>query len=87
MPSVTIRDLSRNTSEVIDGVRETGRPAFVTRNGRPVAVLTPLNEEDLEDYLLATHPEIIQSIAEAERDIAAGRTISFDDLFASIDNE
>lgn len=87
MPSVTIRDLSRNTSEVIDGVRDSGRPALVTRNGRPVAALVPLSEEDLEDFLLATLPEFVESMAEADADAAAGRTISFDALFASIDNE
>jgi prevent-host-death family protein len=52
MASVTLRELARNTASVISAIEVSGRPALVTRNGRPVAALVPVNEAALEDWLL-----------------------------------
>lgn len=54
MSVVSIRDLSRNPSAVVDEVERSGRPAIVTRNGKPVAALVRIDQEALEDWLLAT---------------------------------
>ena len=54
MSVVSIRDLSRNPSAVVDEVERSGRPAVVTRNGKPVAALVRIDQEALEDWLLAT---------------------------------
>jgi prevent-host-death family protein len=43
---VTVRELSRNTSEVLDRVRG-GETIEVTRNGEPVAVLSPPDIEEI----------------------------------------
>lgn len=39
MATVTIRELVRQVSGVVNEVRTTGRPTFVTHRGTPVAVL------------------------------------------------
>jgi prevent-host-death family protein len=51
--TVSIRELQRNASRVVEHVSATGRPALVTRHGHPVAALVPVGERDLEDYMLA----------------------------------
>ncbi|MGD1032895.1 MAG: type II toxin-antitoxin system Phd/YefM family antitoxin [Candidatus Dormibacteria bacterium] len=74
MATVTLRELARNTASVIQGVQSSGRPALVTRNGRPVAALLPIDETALEDWLLGQAPAATRVGAEADPDLAAGRT-------------
>lgn len=85
MNMVGIRDLSRNASRVVEEVHESGRPALVTVNGRPTALLTPIDEDALEDYLLANAPEFVASRAEAERDLAEGSTRDMNELFDELE--
>jgi len=80
MPVVGIRELSRETSRVVEGVHTSGRPTVVTRNGRLVAAIVPIAEDDLEDWVLANAPEYVQSMAEADEELAEGRTTSLADL-------
>ena len=64
MSIVSIRDLGRNPSGVVDEVARSGRPALVTRNGRPVAALVRLDQVALEDWALASvgDPALGQSL-------------------------
>ncbi len=82
MPVVNIRELARETSRVVSQVAATGRPALITRGGKPVAALMPVDAQDLEDWVLANHPNFLKSYAEAERDFAEGRSISLDRYLA-----
>ncbi|MGH9078124.1 MAG: type II toxin-antitoxin system Phd/YefM family antitoxin [Acidimicrobiales bacterium] len=72
MPTVGIRELANNTSAVVDEVARSGRPALVTRHGRPVAAVVPVDEEELLDYVLANAPEYVRSMAEADAALARG---------------
>jgi prevent-host-death family protein len=72
--SVSIRDLSRNTSKVVDDVSTSGRPAIVTKYGRAVAAVVPIDEIELEDFILASASQYVRSIREAEEDLRRGRT-------------
>lgn len=74
MPSVSIRELSRNPSKVVAEVAATGRPALVTRHGRAVVALVPIDEDELEDFVLSYAPEFIRSRKEADEDLRRGRT-------------
>jgi prevent-host-death family protein len=83
MPIVNIRQLARRTSEVIGTVARTKRPAVVTKGGRPVAVVSALEADDLEDWILANAPEFVQAMREGDADLAAGRTVSLEDYLAT----
>jgi prevent-host-death family protein len=72
MATVTIRELGRQVSGVVNEVRTTGRPAFITNRGTPVAVLLPLDAEQLEDFILANAPEYVASMREADEAIEQG---------------
>lgn len=76
MPSVTLRELARNTAAVIQGIESSGRPALVTRNGKPVAALVPIDEAALEDWLLDRAPAITRTVAEADPTLEADRVSS-----------
>ena len=81
MDWVGIRELANRAGGIVDKGTSTGRPALITKRGRPVAALVPLDEEGLEDWVLANAPEFTRSMAEADEDLAAGRTRSaFDAL-------
>ncbi|MGH2445220.1 MAG: type II toxin-antitoxin system Phd/YefM family antitoxin [Candidatus Limnocylindria bacterium] len=76
MPTISIRDLARRSSQVVDGVTRSGRPGIITRRGRPVAALIAIDPEGLEDFVLASAPEYARSIKDADADLAKGRTRS-----------
>jgi prevent-host-death family protein len=80
-----VRELARNASAIVRRVTDTGRPAIVTNRGEPVAVVLPLDPEELEDYVLANAPRFVRSMREADRDFADGRTVEAEEFFASID--
>ncbi len=82
-----MRDLSRNARRVVQAVAQTGRPALVTVNGRPMAALVPIDAAELEDFILANAPEFIASMREAEEDLAAGRTRPAGELFDELDQD
>lgn len=64
MNVVSIRDLSRNPSAVVDEVERSGRPALVTRNGKPIAALVRIDQDRLEDWLQSAvgDPPISESL-------------------------
>ena len=80
---VNVRELSRNTSKVIDSVAKTKRPTLVTRDGRPVAALYPVESGAWEDWVLENAPEFVASMREAQEDLKAGRAITLDQYFAN----
>jgi prevent-host-death family protein len=57
MSVVSIRDLSRNPSAVVDEVERSGRPALVTRNGIPIAAIVRIDQDKLEDWVQSSAGE------------------------------
>ena len=78
MSVVNIKELGRSASAVVAAVVDTRRPAVITRSGRPVAALVPLDADAaailLEDWALAHAPEFARSRAAADGE-TAGRTV------------
>lgn len=70
-------DLKNRTNELLRRVMK-GEPVIVTFRGKPAAAITPLTEDDLEDFILEHSPKIRKMIAEAEADRKAGRVIPFE---------
>lgn len=83
MPVINVRELARSTSSVISAVSRTRRPTLVTRGGKPVVALVPLDSDDLEDWILANAPEFVRSRAEAEADLREGRVMSLETYLGS----
>lgn len=80
MVSVNVRELARNTSKVIDEVERRHRPTLVTRGGRPVAALVPIDPDALEDWILANAPEFVKGMRRADEELRRGETVSIDVL-------
>ena len=56
-----------------------GNPVIITYRGKPAASLTPLSEDDLEDFILENSPKIRRMIAQGEKDIREGKVTSLED--------
>src|SRR3954468_17951996 len=79
---VPVRRLSRETYAVIDEVRRSGEAATVTNRGAPVADIRPVGEDDARRFaaaVAAQSREFMDSLREADRDLAAGRAVTLDD--------
>lgn len=51
MRFASVRELSQNPSKFVD----LGEPVIITKHGRPVRALVPMDEGELEDFILAQH--------------------------------
>ncbi len=58
----TMRDLNKRTTSIMNQVENTGKPAFITRHGRFVAIITPLKSGQIESHVLA---EMAREIGES----------------------
>ena len=79
MPFVNVRDLHNHTTEILRQA-EGDVPIFVTRYGKPIAVIRGLAQEDLEDLTMLTDLKLSKGLEEAPFDVAAERVSSFDEL-------
>lgn len=84
MAAVNVRELARNTSKVIRDVARRKRPTIVTRGGRPVAAVVPIDADALEDWILANAPEFVQGMRKADKELRLGQTVGMDEAFASL---
>lgn len=88
MGTVGVRDLGQRASAVVAAVEKTKQPTLVTRHGRPVAVLMPINEDDFYDYVLAHAPEYVQDMRAADAAIDRGEFgRPIDDVLTDLDAE
>ncbi len=84
MRFATVRDLKNRTSELLRRAAG-GAHVLITSHGRPVAMLTGMNEADLEDWVLANDPELRASIEAAYRDSLKGGGIPLDQVIRDIE--
>jgi antitoxin (DNA-binding transcriptional repressor) of toxin-antitoxin stability system len=72
---------------VVDEVIRTGRPAIITRHGRPVTAMVALDPDELEDFVLARAPEFTRSMSDADADLRAGRARPATDVFTELERD
>ena len=68
----SITELKRNTREILDQVRQSGRPVVLTVNGKADAVL--IDARTFEKHLSASN--LARLLVPAEEDVRSGRTRS-----------
>ncbi len=76
-------ELKNKTNEILREVMK-GSPVIITYRGKPAASLTPLTEDDLEDFVLENSPKIQKMISEAEGDIKKGKVVSLKDYLSKL---
>ena len=86
METTSLSDLKAHLSEYADRAEREHERFSITRNGRPAVVLVSADEwESLQETLFwLSQPRIHEDLAEAEADIAAGRTYDEDQVRARL---
>jgi len=84
MQTLPISKVKDKLNEYVDAVAITSDQVMITKNGSPAAVLIGADEwESIQETLFwLSQPRIRETIAEAEEDIAAGRTHGEDEIRA-----
>lgn len=85
MRFVSTKDLSRSPSRYVDMAAD-GECVVITRNGKPRAVLAEMNEEDMEDFILARHLDLDEAFARARQEHAGGQTASAEELLTRLES-
>ena len=49
----TMRELNQQTARIMNEIEKTGKPAFITRHGRFVAIIRPLSPAQVESRVIA----------------------------------
>lgn len=84
MPFVSMRDLQRNTAQIVNDATDSGKPVVVTRHGKPVAILTATDEDAFEDWMLARLPDLTADAGEALEAAESGIARKAGEVFADI---
>jgi prevent-host-death family protein len=82
--AVNVRELARNTSKVIGDVARRKRPTIITRGGRPVAAVVPIDADALGDWILANSPEFVRGMRKADKELRLGQTVGMTEAFSSL---
>jgi PHD/YefM family antitoxin component YafN of YafNO toxin-antitoxin module len=77
--TIGVRELARRASSIVNDIEQKKEPALVTRRGRPVVYMLPVDSEEFEDFVLAHAPEFVEGMAAADDELAAGETVSLAD--------
>lgn len=79
MKFANVKELQKDTSGIISRV-EKGEDVIITKRGKPAAVIYPLSEDEIEDYMIEHSPSIRRKIEEGLKDRKEGKTILLRDL-------
>jgi prevent-host-death family protein len=85
MPKVGVRELKNRASEILRAVREEGAEYIITYQGRPMAILLPVDEKELEDYVLSHHPHFVELRERARQAIHQGEFVTSQELQALLE--
>lgn len=77
MATVPLAQAKTNLSKLVDSASSTHERITVTKNGRRAAVILGAEDYDslLETLEILSDPDAMRDLAEADRDIAEGRTV------------
>lgn len=79
MKFANVKELQRDASGII-GLVEKGEDVIIMKRGKPAAVIYPLTEDEVEDYMIQHSPTIRKKIEEGLKDMREGKIIPLRDL-------
>lgn len=81
MRFITVREFSRSPSKYIS-LSSSGNDIVITKNGRPVALLSEFSEDDIEDFILARHFNLENEFRIAKTELMRNETVSLNELLS-----
>ena len=61
MKFVTVRELKINGSDVLNRLQ--GEDAIITKRGKPIAALVPIDEDSIEEFIIAHNPKFLAQLS------------------------
>ncbi len=86
MRFINIRELSRSPSKYVKLANEEN-DVIITKNGHPYALLSKINDDELEDYILAKHLGLENEFDIAKKELLSGKTKNVHDLLDDVKTE
>ena len=84
MKRASVADIKSHFNDFLKAT-EAG-PVVVTRNGKPVAVILGIQDEEALERLLMAHSPRLQAIVEASRkEIREGKVLSHEEFWAGVE--
>ena len=82
MPTIGVRELREQTSEVLRQVREAQAEYIITYQGKPIALLLPVNSETVEEAMVQAGRKSVSDglatwrrvLAEVQKDWPTGKS-------------
>jgi antitoxin (DNA-binding transcriptional repressor) of toxin-antitoxin stability system len=87
MSTIGVRELARHTSSIINDIEQNKEPTLVTRRGRPVVYMLPVDSEEFQDFVLAHAPQFVDGMAAADIELATGETVSLAEARAELETD
>jgi prevent-host-death family protein len=87
MPIYGVGELNQQGSKILAQLEEDGEPVVITKQGRPIAVLSALEGEQVRDLTLSLAPAFVERRRRAEEDLRAGRTRSVSEAREELERE
>ena len=86
MQFINIRELSRSPSKYVKLANEEN-DIIITRNGHPYALLLKIDDDELEDFILAKHFNLENEFNIAKQELLSGKTQNAHDLLNDVTRE
>ncbi len=87
MAVIGLRELSREPKKVVEKLQSGEGPVIITKQGKPIAALVELTEENIAEYALAALPEFVERRERAREEIATGGGRPSSDVLAEVEAE
>jgi PHD/YefM family antitoxin component YafN of YafNO toxin-antitoxin module len=85
MSTIGVRELAKRASSIINDIEQNKEPALITRRGRPVVYMLPVDSEEFEDFVLAHASQFVEGMTAADAELAASETVSLTDVRAELE--
>lgn len=83
MATIGVKELKAKASEIVERTAS-GESFIITKRGRPVAAVVPIDADDVEDQILSRSKKIARDLAAADRALALGKAKPADEVFARL---
>lgn len=86
MVFANVRELRLNTAKILEET-DRGGHVFITYRGKPRAVILPITEDEIEDFVLLNHPKFKEKIEQGYKQFLEGKVTDLDELIAETKKE
>jgi prevent-host-death family protein len=87
MSTIGVRELAKHASSIINDIEQTKEPALITRRGRPVAYMLPVDSQEFEDFVLTHASEFVEGMVSANAELAARETVSLAEVRRELETD